>query len=61
MICTDLLFSGMASHICLLLRLLQKRLESLAMTVKSDEENYHELLENIKLHQRLIRLVLSFK
>nr|AST36282.1 putative odorant receptor OR59 [Hedya nubiferana] len=55
MIGTDLLFSGLASHIALLLRLLHKRLESLADTDKSQEENYQEIVENIKLHQRLIR------
>ncbi|XP_014357814.2 odorant receptor 4-like [Papilio machaon] len=55
MICTDLLFTGMASHIGMLLRLLQRRLESLANVCKTDEENYEEILTNIKLHQRLIR------
>ncbi|XP_063373151.1 odorant receptor 4-like [Cydia amplana] len=55
MICTDLLFSGLASHIALLLRLLHKRLETLAETDKSQEEYYQEIVDNIKLHQRLIR------
>ncbi|XP_026323287.1 odorant receptor 4-like [Hyposmocoma kahamanoa] len=54
MIGTDLLFSAMASHICLLLRLLQKRLESLASSDRTNEEYYQEIITNIKLHQRLI-------
>ncbi|CAK1599678.1 unnamed protein product [Parnassius mnemosyne] len=57
MVCTDLLFSGMASHIGMLLRLLQRRLESLAFTEYTDDEHYKEILSNIKLHQRLIRQV----
>ncbi|XP_013195433.2 odorant receptor 4 isoform X1 [Amyelois transitella] len=55
MVGTDLLFSGMASHIGMLLKLLQRRLEIVATTAKTDEDNYQEILENIKLHQRLIR------
>ncbi|XP_068629238.1 odorant receptor 4-like [Battus philenor] len=54
MICTDLLFSGMTSHIGMLLRLLQRKLKSLAFVNKSDDEYYEEILSNIKLHQRLI-------
>ncbi|KAG6447599.1 odorant receptor 85c [Manduca sexta] len=54
MVSTDLLLSGMASHISMLLRMLKRRLESLASTEKTDDEYYHEILENIKLHQRLI-------
>lgn len=57
MVGTDLLFSGMASHIGLLLRLLQHRLESIGTTDLTDEEHYQEIVENIKLHQRLIKLV----
>lgn len=57
MISSDLLFSGMASHIALLLRMLQQRLESLGSVEKTDNENYEEIRSNIKLHQRLIRLV----
>ncbi|XP_053600219.1 odorant receptor 85c-like [Plodia interpunctella] len=55
MVGTDLLFSGMASHIGMLLKLLQRRLETVAKVDRTDEENYNEILENIKLHQRLIR------
>ncbi|XP_013166614.1 PREDICTED: odorant receptor 4-like [Papilio xuthus] len=55
MICTDLLFSGMASHIGMLLRLLQRRLETLAIVCRTDDEYYKEILSNIKLHQQLIR------
>lgn len=55
MVGTDLLFSAMASHIGMLLRLLQRRLETIATTEKSDDDYYTEILENIKLHQRLIR------
>ncbi|XP_073958621.1 odorant receptor 4-like [Choristoneura fumiferana] len=55
MLCTDLLFSGLASHIALLLRLLHSRLETLAETEKTNEEYYQEIIGNIKLHQRLIR------
>nr|QLI62054.1 odorant receptor 11 [Streltzoviella insularis] len=54
MVGTDLLFSAMASHIGLLLRLLQRRLESLATTHQTDEEYYQEIVSNIRLHQRLI-------
>ncbi|XP_072935057.1 odorant receptor 4-like [Epargyreus clarus] len=54
MVSTDLLFSGMASHIGLLLRILQRRLESLALTEKTDDEHYQDLVQCIKLHQRLI-------
>lgn len=57
MISSDLLFSGMASHIALLLRMLQKRLESLGSVAKTDDDHYEEIRSNIKLHQRLIRLV----
>lgn len=55
MVSSDLLFFGMASHIALLMRILQRRLESLASTEQTDEENYEEIRSNIKLHQRLIR------
>ncbi|KAI5642528.1 7tm odorant receptor domain-containing protein [Phthorimaea operculella] len=56
MIGTDLLFSTMASHICLLLRLLQRRLESVANSEqKTPTECYKDIVDNIKLHQRLIR------
>ncbi|KAM3966690.1 odorant receptor 4 [Aphomia sociella] len=55
MVGTDLLFSGMASHIGMLLKLLQRRLKAMASTEQTDAENYQEILENIKLHQRLIR------
>ncbi|XP_039745367.1 odorant receptor 4-like [Pararge aegeria] len=54
MVSSDLLFSGMASHIALLLRILQWRLESFASTEKTDDENYEEIRSNIQLHQRLI-------
>ncbi|XP_026484409.1 odorant receptor 4-like [Vanessa tameamea] len=54
MVSSDLLFSGMASHIALLLRILQSRLESLGSIKKTDEEYYEEIRSNIKLHQRLI-------
>ncbi|XP_045451674.1 odorant receptor 85c-like [Melitaea cinxia] len=54
MISSDLLFSGMASHIALLLRMLQKRLESLGSVEKTDDDHYEEIRSNIKLHQRLI-------
>ncbi|XP_034840986.1 odorant receptor 4-like [Maniola hyperantus] len=54
MVSSDLLFSGMASHIALLLRILQRRFESLASIEKSDDENFEEIRSNIKLHQRLI-------
>nr|AQQ73536.1 olfactory receptor 69 [Heliconius melpomene rosina] len=54
MVSSDLLFFGMASHIALLMRILQRRLESLASTEQTDEENYEEIRSNIKLHQRLI-------
>nr|QEE82745.1 odorant receptor 27 [Conogethes pinicolalis] len=55
MVGTDLLFSGMASHIGLLLKLLQRRLETLASAEQTEEQDYREILSNIKLHQRLIR------
>ncbi|XP_063832127.1 odorant receptor 4-like isoform X2 [Ostrinia nubilalis] len=55
MVGTDLLFSGMASHIGLLLRLLQRRLETLATMEQTEEDNYRDILASIKLHQRLIR------
>nr|UVB79111.1 odorant receptor 12 [Heortia vitessoides] len=55
MVSTDLLFSGMASHIGLLLRLLHRRLESLATEEQPEEQFYSEITANIKLHQRLIR------
>nr|AII01099.1 odorant receptor [Dendrolimus kikuchii] len=55
MVSTDLLFSGMASHIGLLLMLLKKRLESFASDEQTQDEYYHEIKECIKLHQRLIR------
>nr|ALS03874.1 odorant receptor 3 [Ectropis obliqua] len=55
MVCTDLLFSGMASHIGLLLRLLQHRLECVGTIDQTDEEHYQEIVDNIKLHQRLIK------
>ncbi|KAJ2946490.1 hypothetical protein O0L34_g12538 [Tuta absoluta] len=56
MIGTDLLFSAMASHICLLLRLLQRRLEAVANSEqKAPAECYKDIVDNIKLHQRLIR------
>ncbi|CAG4925069.1 unnamed protein product [Colias eurytheme] len=55
MICSDLLFSGMASHIVLLLKLLQNRLRVLGENKKSDDEDYQEITECVKLHQRLIR------
>nr|ARO70237.1 Odorant Receptor 25 [Dendrolimus punctatus] len=54
MVGTDLLFSGMASHIGLLLKLLKRRLESIATQEQSQEEYYLEIKESIKLHQRLI-------
>lgn len=57
MISSDLLFSGMASHIALLLRMLQQRFETIGSVEKTDDENYEEIRSNIKLHQRLIRLV----
>lgn len=60
MVGTDLLFSGMASHIGLLLRLLQRRLETLATQAQTEEDDYREILNNIKLHQRLITYVNSF-
>ncbi|XP_050359076.1 odorant receptor 4-like isoform X2 [Nymphalis io] len=54
MVSSDLLFSGMASHIALLLRILQSRLESVGSLKKTDEEHYEEIQSNIRLHQRLI-------
>nr|XP_032519041.1 odorant receptor 4-like [Danaus plexippus plexippus] len=54
MVSSDLLFSGMASHIALLLRILQRRLESLGTTDKTDDEDYEDIRSNIKLHQRLM-------
>ncbi|XP_022826861.1 odorant receptor 85c-like [Spodoptera litura] len=51
MVSTDLLFSAMASHISILLRLLKRRLEAVGTI---DNEHYDEILANIKLHQRLI-------
>lgn len=57
MVSSDLLFSGMASHIALLLRILQRRLESLGTTDKTDDEDYEDIRSNIKLHQRLMRLI----
>lgn len=57
MVCIDLLFTGMASHIGLLLRLLQHRLECVGTTDLTDEEHYQEIVDNIKLHQRLIKSV----
>ncbi|XP_049888049.1 odorant receptor 85c-like [Pectinophora gossypiella] len=55
MICTDLLFCTMASHIVLLLRLLHRRLESIAVVDQPEDRYYYDIIENIKLHQRLIR------
>ncbi|XP_050665418.1 odorant receptor 67c-like [Leptidea sinapis] len=55
MICSDLLFSGMASHIVLILEVLQKRLQLLGCAVKSDTENYQDIVDCVKLHQKLIR------
>ncbi|CAG9783101.1 unnamed protein product [Diatraea saccharalis] len=55
MVSTDLLFSGMASHIGLLLRLLQRRLESFAIADQTEQEQFEEIKAIIKLHQRLIR------
>lgn len=55
MVSSDLLFSGMASHIALLLRILQWRFESLASEEKTDDENFEDIRSNIQLHQRLIR------
>ncbi|CAH0722468.1 unnamed protein product, partial [Brenthis ino] len=54
MVSSDLVFFGMASHITLLMRILQRRLESLASIKQTDEENYEEIRSNIKLHQTLI-------
>ncbi|VVC91787.1 unnamed protein product, partial [Leptidea sinapis] len=54
MICSDLLFSGMASHIVLILEVLQKRLQLLGCAVKSDTENYQDIVDCVKLHQKLI-------
>nr|QPX50372.1 odorant receptor [Helicoverpa armigera] len=51
MVSTDLLFSAMASHISILLRLLKRRLESVGT---GDDDHYQEIVGNIKLHQRLI-------
>ncbi|XP_038208938.1 odorant receptor 85c-like [Zerene cesonia] len=55
MICTDLLFSGMASHIVLLLRILQGQLKSLSVSAYTEDQCYHNIINCIKLHQRLIR------
>ncbi|XP_059049045.1 odorant receptor 85c-like [Achroia grisella] len=55
MVSTDLLFSGMASHIGMMLRILQRRLQNVAISNQTDEEVYKDIMENIKLHQRLIR------
>nr|QRF70981.1 odorant receptor [Semiothisa cinerearia] len=55
MVCTDLLFSGMASHISLLLRLLQHRLETIGAEDRPEDDHYQEIVDNIKLHQRLIK------
>lgn len=57
MVSSDLLFSGMASHVGLLLRLLKKRLQLFAYEDKTPDEYYNEIKECIKLHQRLIRRV----
>lgn len=54
MVGTDLLFSAMASHISLLLRLLQRRLEAIGNTEGFNEDHYEHILANIKLHQRLV-------
>ncbi|CAK1548310.1 unnamed protein product [Leptosia nina] len=54
-ISSDLLFSGFASHIVLLLRILQDRLKNLTVTGKSETEYHQRIVECIKLHQRLIR------
>ncbi|XP_028025227.1 odorant receptor 4-like isoform X1 [Bombyx mandarina] len=55
MVSTDLLFSGMASHISMLLKLLQRRLQCFGTTPQTDDVNYQEIIAIIKLHQRLIR------
>ncbi|XP_050665425.1 odorant receptor 85c-like [Leptidea sinapis] len=55
MVCTDLLFSGMASHLVLLLQILGRELESFAAIEKFETAHYQDLLSIIKLHQRLIR------
>ncbi|CAB3237138.1 unnamed protein product [Arctia plantaginis] len=54
MVGTDLLFSAMASHISLLLRLLQRRLEAIGNTEGFTGDHYEDILANIKLHQRLV-------
>ncbi|XP_045486441.1 odorant receptor 4-like [Pieris rapae] len=51
----DLLFSGLASHIVLLLRFLQSQLKSLTVLNKTEKEYHQEIVNCIKLHQRLIR------
>ncbi|XP_026764620.1 odorant receptor 85c-like [Galleria mellonella] len=55
MVSTDLLFSGMASYIGMILRMLQRRLEKIASTDQTDDEIYKDIVANIKLHQHLIR------
>ncbi|GBP12143.1 Odorant receptor 4 [Eumeta japonica] len=54
MVCSDLLFTAMASHISMLLRILQLRLHTLGVT---SDDHYRNLIDNVKLHQRLIRHV----
>ncbi|CAK1548309.1 unnamed protein product [Leptosia nina] len=55
MITSDLLFTGMASHIILLLKLLQQRLLKLGEMGRTDEDDYKELIGSIQLHQKLIK------
>nr|AXY83397.1 putative odorant receptor 15 [Conopomorpha sinensis] len=62
MIGTDLLFTAVASHVCMLLRLLHQRLQTLAPEGPQDDEaNYHHIVENIKLHQRLIKYCMELE
>ncbi|XP_041974143.1 odorant receptor 4-like [Aricia agestis] len=61
MVASDLLFSGLASHIGLLLRILQRQLESLGTTRKTEDEQYNDIKSSIKLHQRLISYCMSIE
>ncbi|NP_001292437.1 uncharacterized protein LOC105398380 [Plutella xylostella] len=51
---SDLMLTGMASHICMLLRILHQRLTSLAASEQPPPDHYRDIVSCIKLHQRLI-------
>lgn len=67
MLGSDVFFITMASHISMLLRLLQDRIRNLGVDEVDSEgrpirglhDCYDEIVDAIKIHQRLIRLVID--